>query len=234
VTPEEAWARLLGVARLERLSVLVDAVSPITRVGWIGILTVGDTVTVRVPRDDLVGPLTDALAGLAPADAADPSVVGARLPAGAVVDTLGPAALFYPPAGWSPASSLPAPPAEVDRAELDALLAAADETDLDESGIAESDGPVFGSWTGSGSLAAVAGSRRWPNGVAHLSVYASPEHRNQGHARRAGAAAVAHALDDGLLPQWRARVVASQRVAVAIGLERVGAQLGLQPSPSLR
>jgi GNAT superfamily N-acetyltransferase len=230
VTPEEAWARLLGVARLERMSVLVDAVSPITRAGWIGILTVGDTVTVRVPRDDLVGPLTGALAGLAPVDAADPSVVGARLPVGAVIDTLGPAALFYPPAGWSPRGL----PAEVEQAELDALLAAADEADLDESGIAECEETVFGSWTDAGTHAAVAGSRRWPNGVAHLSVYASPDHRNQGHARRAGAAAVAHALDDGLLPQWRARVVASQRVAVAIGLDRVGAQLGLQPSPSLR
>src|SRR5689334_22829739 len=100
MTPAEAWARLLGVERLERLQVLVDAGSPLTRPGWIGILTIGDTVTVRVPRAELVPTLTDALAGLAPADAVDPSVVIDRLPDGSIGDTLGPAALSYPPLGY--------------------------------------------------------------------------------------------------------------------------------------
>ncbi|MER7737151.1 hypothetical protein ABTX34_02235 [Streptomyces sp. NPDC096538] len=39
-----------------------------------------------------------------------------------------------------------------------------------------------------------------------------------------GAAAVAHALAAGLLPQWRARAFASRRVAAALGFEELGAQ----------
>ncbi|MDU0303963.1 GNAT family N-acetyltransferase, partial [Streptomyces sp. PAL114] len=44
-------------------------------------------------------------------------------------------------------------------------------------------------------------------------------------ARVVGAAAVAHALAAGLLPQWRARDFASRRVAAALGFEELGAQL---------
>ena len=227
MTPDEAWARLLGVDRLERLQVIVDAGSPVTRRGWIGILTIGPTVTVRVPRADLVTPLEQALGGLTPEEAADPAVVLGRLPSGLVRDTLGPAALFYPPPGYEP----PVSDAEVVAGpELDELFEAASEDDHEESGITEIDSPTFGSKTSSGAVAAVAGYRVWPNGVAHLSVLTDAAHRNQGHARRAAAAAVGHAVGAGLLPQWRARPLASQRVALALGFERVGAQLGLQPA----
>lgn len=46
--------------------------------------------------------------------------------------------------------------------------------------------------------------------------------------RVTGSAATAHALAAGLLPQWRARVPASRRVAVALGFEEVGAQLSIE------
>ena len=227
VTAAEAWARLLGIERLERLQVMVDPGSPMTRPGWIGILTIGDAVTVRVPRPDLVSVLRAALEGVSPLDAIDPEAVLPRLPAGLVVDTLGPAQLFSPPAdGFEP----PAVDADVGVVDPADLLAAAAAEDLEESGIAACDSPVFGSSTAGSAVVAACGYRVWPNGVAHLSVLTSVDHRNQGHARRAAAAAVRHALDAGLLPQWRARVPASQRVAIALGFEHVGGQLGLQPA----
>nr|WP_308293375.1 GNAT family N-acetyltransferase [Streptomyces sp. RO-S4] len=52
-----------------------------------------------------------------------------------------------------------------------------------------------------------------------------PAGAGRGRARVVGAAAVAHALAAGLLPQWRARDFASRRVAAALGFEELGAQL---------
>ena len=73
------------------------------------------------------------------------------------------------------------------------------------------------------------GYRRWPNDVAHLSVLAHPGHRREGHARRAAAAAIRRAIDDQLLPQWRARSPASRALARRLGLVELGAQLSLEP-----
>lgn len=75
---------------------------------------------------------------------------------------------------------------------------------------------------------AACGYRRWRNNVAHLSVLTDSAHRQRGHARRAAAAAIRHALTDGLLPQRRARPVASQAVARRTGLVAYGAQPSLE------
>ncbi|MET9675820.1 GNAT family N-acetyltransferase [Streptomyces sp. NPDC006482] len=55
----------------------------------------------------------------------------------------------------------------------------------------------------------------------------APAARGRGLARRVASAAVAHALADRRLPQWRARPPASRRVAAALGFEELGAQLSL-------
>ncbi|MES9512173.1 GNAT family N-acetyltransferase [Streptomyces sp. NPDC000609] len=62
-------------------------------------------------------------------------------------------------------------------------------------------------------MVAAAGCRSWPQSVAHLSVLVAPHCRGRRLARAVASAAVAHALDAGLLPQWRARPYPSQRVA---------------------
>jgi RimJ/RimL family protein N-acetyltransferase len=221
-----AWARLVGLDALEPLAVLVDPRSPMCRAGWIGILALDRTITVAVPTDDLREPVRSALAAVGPDDVTRPDVVRPLLPPTRSV--LGPATLSYPPTGFS-----------LDRSE--ATLVAADELldflatialdDLDESGfVADDMDAVHGSRTASGELAAVCGYRRWPNGVAHLGIVTSPDHRRHGHARRAASATLRSALDSGLLPQWRARVPASQALAADLGLVVLGAQLGFEPA----
>jgi hypothetical protein len=42
-------------------------------------------------------------------------------------------------------------------------------------------------------------------------------------------AGIGRALDEGLLPQWRARPAASQGLARRLGLVELGAQLSLEP-----
>jgi hypothetical protein len=221
-----AWARLAGLAEIDGLQVVVDASSPLGRRGWIGILALDGTVTACVPRPALVRPVAAALGGLTSREATDPDVVGARLPPTRAV--LGPAALFYPPAGFAAAD---VPGVEQvptgDARELFRVVAA---DELDESGLLEVTGPLFASRAAGGGLAAVCGYRRWPNQVAHLSVLAHPGHRREGHARRAAAAAIRRAVDEGLLPQWRARPAASQGLARRLGLVELGAQLSLEPA----
>jgi hypothetical protein len=55
-----------------------------------------------------------------------------------------------------------------------------------------------------------------------------PLARGRGLARTVGAAAVAHALDAGLLVQWRARAAASRRVAAVLGFRELGTQLSVE------
>jgi RimJ/RimL family protein N-acetyltransferase len=223
--PRAAWARLVGLDTLARLAVIVDPRSPICRTGWIGILALDDTVTVAVPTEALRDPVRSALAGVTPTDAARPDVVGPLL--SPTRSVLGPATLSYPPLGFVPDRSSASP---VPTDELRAFLATMPSDDLEESGfVADDMEAVHGSRTEHGAIASVCGYRRWPNGVAHLGILTSPDHRRRGHARQAATAALRAAIDDGLLPQWRARVAESQALAAKLGLVPLGAQLGFEP-----
>ena len=77
-----------------------------------------------------------------------------------------------------------------------------------------------------GEVAAAAGYVDWPGGVAHLSVLTAARARGRGLGAVASSAAVTHALAVGKLPQWRARVEASQRIARGLGFHELGAQVG--------
>lgn len=221
-----AWARLAGLEDLGGVSVVVGANPHFGRPGWIAILALDGTVTAAVPRPDLVDPVAAALADLDPRGAITPGIVRPRMPPTRAVR--GPAALFYPPAAFAPgeATGVEVVPA----ADLGGLFRAVPPDDLDESGLAEVTGPVVVARAASGEIAAACGYRVWPNGVAHLCVLADPHHRRQGHARRAATAAIARALDERVLPQWRARVPASQALAQALGFVEMGGQLGLEPA----
>ncbi|WP_223839676.1 GNAT family N-acetyltransferase [Saccharopolyspora pogona] len=72
------------------------------------------------------------------------------------------------------------------------------------------------------------GYQTWPASTAHLCILTAPKQRGRGLARQVASAAVAHALDAGLLPQWRARPEASRRVATALGFRALGAQLSVR------
>jgi predicted GNAT family acetyltransferase len=64
--------------------------------------------------------------------------------------------------------------------------------------------------------------------VAQLSVLCGDRRRGRGLAGVVAAAAVAEALGEGLLPQWRARPPASRRVARRLGFRELGTQLSLR------
>ncbi len=78
-----------------------------------------------------------------------------------------------------------------------------------------------------GKNVAAAGHETWPGSVAHLCVLVSTAARGRGLARRVASSATADALARGLLPQWRARVTAPQRVARALGYRELGDQLSV-------
>ncbi|WP_347336090.1 GNAT family N-acetyltransferase [Streptomyces sp. Root1304] len=78
------------------------------------------------------------------------------------------------------------------------------------------------------AVVAAAGYEAWPESTAHVSVLTAAGHRGRGLARRTASAAVAHALEAGLMPQWRARTVESRAVARALGFRELGVQLSVR------
>ncbi|TDC81792.1 GNAT family N-acetyltransferase [Micromonospora sp. KC606] len=86
--------------------------------------------------------------------------------------------------------------------------------------------PVFVVRCGAEVLAA-AGYRHWPGSVAHLCVLTGSQFRNRGLARTVASSAVAEALRNRLLPQWRARPEPSRRLAGRLGFRELGSQLSI-------
>ncbi|WP_433355801.1 GNAT family N-acetyltransferase [Microtetraspora malaysiensis] len=107
------------------------------------------------------------------------------------------------------------------------LIVGVDQADADEAGLDAilSDAFVV---RDAGEVVSGCGYRPWLDTAAHLSVLTAPRRRGQGHARVAASAAAVDALDRGLVPQWRARVEASRRVARALGFRELGTQLSLR------
>jgi GNAT superfamily N-acetyltransferase len=111
--------------------------------------------------------------------------------------------------------------------DLREFLAAGDPAEVEESGMAGITSPAF-AVRERGQLAAVAGYRDWPGRTAHFCVFTSASARGRGLARIVASAAVRHALREGMLPQWRARLESSKRVAGALGFRELGAQLSIR------
>lgn len=206
------------------------ALSPGSRLcppSWAGVVRVGDAVIATAPDERQVRLLRGALADLPVESAVRAGTLRALLP---VAEMLGPATLAYASGGFypvRPSAAIVALP--VGHAQVRALTAAAGPDDTDESGLPEVDSPVFAVREGSRVLAAAA-YRRWPASTAHLSVLTAPGHRGRGLAREAASAAASHALSAGLLLQWRARTVASRRVAAGLGFREAGEQVSVRLS----
>ena len=113
---------------------------------------------------------------------------------------------------------------------LHELVASVPAEDAHEAGVLECTSPMFFVVAGTRVVSAC-GYRVWADRLAHLCVLTASDARNAGHARAVAAAAAQHGLDDGLIPQWRARRPASQAVAAALGFVPLGAQLALRISP---
>jgi GNAT superfamily N-acetyltransferase len=175
--------------------------------GWAGIVRLDDSTLATAPTDAAARLLRQTL---------DPTA----LP---VLDQLGPAQLAY-------LSELPAATDDAiewtDEAGLSQLVDAVPSDDADESGIPGLQRAVV--IRQGGRTVAAAGWAPWPAQVAHLCVLSHPAVRGRGLASRVAAAATADALAAGMLPQWRARVGPSQRIAATLGYRVLGEQLSLR------
>jgi RimJ/RimL family protein N-acetyltransferase len=175
--------------------------------GWAGIVRLDDAVLVSAPTSETADLLRRTL---------DP----ASLP---VVDRLGPAQLAYLS---EPATVVSDAVEWVDKAQLLRLISAVSPDDAAESGIPRLQRAAV--VRQEGRIVAAAGWAPWPTRVAHLCVLSHPSVRGRGLATNVAAAATADALTAGMLPQWRARVGPSQRIAAKLGYRVLGEQVSLR------
>lgn len=223
------WLELAGVPMAFRgggaVGVAVSAGSLLCPPGWVGIVALGDAAIVTVPSDPWAGTVRKALHGAPVEVLTDADRLRAVLP---VAEVLGPASLAYlDEGGFRPAGLDTAEMAPRQHADLAALLAAVPAEDADECGLTDITSHAFVVRRGNDVVAA-AGYRRWPGLVAHLCVLTRPDLRGRGLARAVASAAVADALANQLLPQWRARPDPSRRVARALGFRQLGTQLSIR------
>lgn len=190
-------------------------------------MLLGGAANVTAPSEEAAARIREAVGELSPDRLTDPEALGKVLPIG---EFLGPAALAYVAAD----DFRPVAPGELcveqeprGRAELDDVVRAADVKDADEAGLDEITSPTY-VVRADGQAVAAAGYRGWPTRTAHLSVLTAPAWRGKGFARATGSAAVRHALDQNLLPQWRARLPASRRVAAGLGFSELGRRLSVE------
>ncbi|MCG6495310.1 GNAT family N-acetyltransferase [Kitasatospora sp. A2-31] len=225
------WEELASVpvsfAPTGGVSVVVSPESRMCPSGWVGMVVLGNSAIVTTPNEDTAKTVRDALANLPVAAIAGAHSVRGVLP---VARVLAPAALAYVSddrfrsmvARGLTVEQLPGEHPDLRKLENVAGADDADEAELDEI-----TSPAFVIREG-GEVVAAAGYRSWPSRTAHVSVLTAPEWRGRGLAQATGSGAVAHALAGGLLPQWRARVPASRRVALALGFRELGAQLSVE------
>lgn len=225
---QDLWVDLAGVATsfpASGVRVVVAAESRLCPPAWAGIVVLGDAGIATAPDRASARFLRASLTGgpVRAAVAADRwrGVAG-------VLDVLGPAALAYlderefrPVPGATGTAVLPA-----GHPDLHGLLSEVPEDEAAESGIDEITSPVF-VVREHDRVAAAAGYRRWPSSVAHLCVLTGTRYRRRGLAAAVAAAAVAEALRNHLLPQWRARPEPSRRLARRLGFRELGDQVSI-------
>ncbi|MEU0601997.1 GNAT family N-acetyltransferase [Streptomyces sp. NPDC006393] len=207
-------------------NVVASPASRLAPPSWTGIVVLGESAIVTAPTDSDARVLRQLLAVMPTSSLTSSEAVRSVLP---VNDMLGPAVLGYVSRdGFRPASA----DHSVERLlpghqDLRALVKSVSAEDAGESGMDEITSAAFVVRKGADVVAA-AGFRVWPAAAAHLCVLTAPGERGRGLARQVASAAVAQALVDGLLPQWRARPMASRNVARALGFRELGSQLSVR------
>jgi hypothetical protein len=223
------WATLAGSGAAFCREHEADAVSAPTSglcpPGWVGIVRLADRLLVTVPTAELRTPVQDAVNRLDLDVCTDPAALSEVLD---VAETLGPASL-----GYLDGNEL----AVIDQADvvrrpandpaLKRLRLGVTKAEAAESGTARITSEAFVVRAGR-EVVAAAGYERWPGGTAHLLVLVATGHRGRGLATATAAAAVSAALEEGLLPQWRATSDESRRVAAKLGFREMGSQLSLR------
>ena len=222
----ELWEYLAGTAGFApAISVAVAPQSSLCPPGWAGIVVIGDAVLATALDHGTALLVEQALSGLPAARLTGAEVLRRRL---RIAEIRGPAALAYlDPADFRPRPGRITGPLDLDHPGLQRFLMAADADDVEESGMQQITSPAFAVCE-HGQVVAAAGYRDWPCGTAHLSVLTAAAARGRGLARAAASAAVAHAIGEGRLPQWRARPEASRRIARALGFRELGSQVSIR------
>ena len=217
-----------------KITIESSAASGIAPPGWVGAIRLGAGsvaagALITAPDETQAASVRDNLATVIPEQATDRTAWRPMWPSepGRI---LGPAELAYlDRPDFAPRSGEPV--GAVALAEITDAVAAlehdAGPDDVNEVGITDATSPLFVIWRGT-TVAAVCAYRPWVGRLAHMMVLTHPDHRGRGLAQRAATEAARHALEAGLIPQWRARVRASQAVAGALGYTTVGAQLSLR------
>lgn len=209
------------------VSVVASTGSSLCPAGWVGVVSLGGAAVVTTPTKRSAALVRDGLAALSMEEVTDTDAVRRVLPVALV---LGPAALSYASPDTFRSASPDALAVERlpgDHLDLRRLEERTGEEGAEEAALSDITSPAFVVRAG-GAVVAAAGYQIWPGCAAHLSVLTDPAWRGRGCARVTASAAVAHALAAGLLPQWRARPLASRRVAAALGFQELGAQLSIK------
>jgi RimJ/RimL family protein N-acetyltransferase len=196
--------------------------------GWTGIVVIDGAAIAVAPDPGAAREVQRALDGLPAASLTDAGLLSVRL---RISQVLGPASLAYlDPADFCPQDGSDRTEAlDPDDPDLEEFLAAEDPAEVDESGMRGISSAAF-AVRESRQIVAVAGYSTWPCHTAHLCVLTGASARGRGLARIAASAAAGHALSEGMLPQWRARVEPSKRVARALGFRELGSQLSIYVS----
>ncbi|HEY9482094.1 MAG TPA: GNAT family N-acetyltransferase [Micromonosporaceae bacterium] len=232
-----AWNVVSGVPHgwvPGKITVASSAASAIAPPGWVGTIRLGAGsvaagALITAPDEPQAALVRDTLGTAQPEQATDRPAWGSLWPSdpGCI---LGPAELAYLDApDFAPRVGEPVEAvalADVEDA-IAALERDAGPDDANEVGITDATSPLFVIWRAA-TIAGVCAYRPWVGRLAHMMVLTHPDHRGQGLAKRAATEASRHALDAGLIPQWRARAPASQAVARSVGYTTVGAQLSLR------
>ena len=219
------WRGLLGAPSAFQAAGCVVAVRGAGAAdgGRLEVVRLADRLAVSAPPE-LAERIGEAVAG-GLVDLTDPAVVLALV--GPVAQVIGPAALAYANRGcFTPRPGSGVAMLDAGDAAVVALAEACGPEDAAESAIAELPSPVWVA-RADGQVVAASGYAVWSGALGQVGVLTHPRFRGRGLGRVVASAAVADALDAGLVAQWRARVTlqASRRIARSLGFVELGRQV---------
>jgi hypothetical protein len=190
----------------------------------VSVVQLGGATAVVVPPA-LLGRFGDLIGSQPGCDLTDPASVVELV--GPVARFLGPATLAYADDGcFQPRSTRATAALPAGHDAVLELTSACGPQDTDESAITRVTSPVS-VIKRDGKVVAACGYEVWSAALAHIGVLTHPQWRGKGLATSVASASVAHALQAGLIPQWRARctLAASRRIASSLGFVELGRQL---------
>lgn len=188
----------------------------------IWILVVGEHPFVSLPAE-LHSELKETAKGWTKTSVQDPATFkDVPIPADQVI---GPAFIGYATSGVERDANVPVRElGEGDRKAYDCFQADCDPQEWDHGGSALGEVPAFGVFDEAGDLVSLSGYRVWDERIAHISIITSRSGRGRGAGSAAVAKAAEHAIECGLLPQYRTLIsnAASMQVATRLGFEEYG------------